>query len=403
MSAVDDVLASSRAGELRRAARALLRRPLVRASGPEAEAFVLIRRHAATLREWFDRNTGWALIVEADLARLVKYTSHTDDPTYPAREARSKPPFTRRRYVLTCLALATLDRAETQITLGRLAEQIVLGAGDPDLVAAGMTFTLEGRDERSDLVAVVRLLLDLGVLSRVAGDEDAFVKDTGDVLYDVHRRVLAGLLATPRGPSTVATEASETFEDRISALTAETPATTDDLRNRRIRHHLTRRLLDEPVLYYDELDEAERTYLSGQRTAITTRITELTGLVAETRAEGIAMVDPFDDLTDVRMPETGTEGHATLLLADHLARSTESPVPLERLHRHVREQADAHRSYWRRDAAEPGAEVGLTTAALDRLEALRLISRDAETVTALPALARYALAEPTVHSPQERP
>ncbi len=403
MSAVDDVLASSRAGELRRAARALLRRPLVRASGPEAEAFVLIRRHASVLREWFDRNTGWQLLVESDLARLVKHSATTEDPTYPAREARSKPPFTRRRYVLTCLALAALDRAETQITLGRLAEQVVLGATDSDLVAAGMTFTLEARDERSDLVAVVRLLLDLGVLRRVAGDEEAFVKDTGDVLYDVHRRVLAGLLATPRGPSTVAAEANETFEDRITALTAEMPATTDELRNQRIRHHLTRRLLDEPVLYYDELDDAQRAYLTGQRAAITSRIAELTGLVAETRAEGIAMVDPSDDLTDVRMPETGTEGHSTLMLAEHLARNREPAVPLEELHQHIREEADAHRSYWRRDAAEPGAEVALTTAALDRLEALRLVSRSAGFVTALPALARYALAEPTVHSPQERP
>lgn len=402
MSAVDDVLASSRAGELRRAARALLRRPLVRANGPESEAFVLIRRHASTLREWFDRNTGWRLIIEADLARLVKHTATTEDPTYPAREARSKPPFTRRRYVLTCLALATLDRAETQITLGRLAEQVVLGANDPALVATGMTFTLEGRDERSDLVAVVRLLLDLGVLSRVAGDEEAFVKDTGDALYDVHRRVLAGLLATPRGPSAVAVEGPETFEDRVTALTAEMPATTDDLRNQRIRHHLTRRLLDEPVLYYAELDDAQRSYLAGQRAAITTRITELTGLVAEIRAEGIAMVDPFDDLTDVRMPESGTEGHATLLLAEHLARSAESTLALERLHEHIREQADAHRSYWRRDAAEPGAEVGLTASALDRLEALRLVSRRPDSVTALPALARYALAEPTVQTPQER-
>ncbi|NYH77247.1 uncharacterized protein (TIGR02678 family) [Actinopolyspora biskrensis] len=396
MSAVDDVLASSRAGELRRAARTLLRRPLVRASGPDTEAFILIRRHVDTLREWFDRNTGWRLIVEADLARLVKQAATTDDPTYPARETRSKPPFTRRRYVLTCLALAMLDRAETQVTLGRLAEQVVLGASDPDLVATGMTFTLDSRDERSDLVAVVRLLLDLGVLSQIAGDEEAFVKDTGDVLYDVHRHVLAGLLATPRGPSTVAAEGIQTFRDRITALTTEMPAVTDELRNQRIRHHLTRRLLDEPVLYYVDLDDAQRTYLSGQRTAITNRITELTGLVAEIRAEGIAMVDPLDDLTDVRMPETGTDGHATLLLAEYLARSTQEAVPLEELHRHIREQADAHRSYWRRDTAEPGAEVELTTSALDRLEALRLISRDLDSVTPLPALARYALAEPTI-------
>jgi len=89
--------------------------------------------------------------------------------------------------------------------------------------------------------------------------------------------------------------------------------------NQHLRQRLTRRLLDEPVLYYDELTEAELAYLTGQRGAITARITELTGLIAEVRAEGIAMVDPHDDLTDVRMPDTGTDGHVTLLLAEFLA------------------------------------------------------------------------------------
>jgi uncharacterized protein (TIGR02678 family) len=295
-----------------------------------------------------------------------------------------------------CLALATLERADAQITLGRLAEQVVLAAADPELTGAGMTFTLQGRDERTDLVSVVRLLLDLGVLSRVAGDEDAFVKDTGDVLYDVERRVLAGLLAAPRGPSTVQATA---FEDRLEAITAELPPTTDELRNQRIRQQLTRRLLDEPVLYYDELTEAEFAYLNSQRGAITARIIELTGLKAEVRAEGIAMVDPADDLTDVRMPETGTEGHATLLLAEYLASTTGRAVPLTELHAKVREFAGENRSYWRRSSAEPGAETELTAAALVRLEALRLITVTPETVTARPALARYALAEPMI---QER-
>ncbi len=154
------------------------------------------------------------------------------------------------------------ERAEAQITLGRLAEQVVLGAADPQLADAGVVFALEGRDERSDLVAVVRLLIDIGVLSRVAGDEDAFGKDTGDVLYDVRRRVLGALLASPRGPSTVEAIA---FDERLAALTRELPPTTDDLRNQRIRHRLTRRLLEDPVLYYDDLDEAERAYLVGQR------------------------------------------------------------------------------------------------------------------------------------------
>lgn len=389
MSSLADALAESRADEQRRAARALLKHPLLRATD---DAFGLIRRYAPELRAWFDRNTGWRLHVDSEVARLIKQPATTADPTHPARDQRSKQPFGRRRYVLTCLALATLERGDAQITLGRLAEQVVLGAADDEITGAGVTFALEGREERSDLVAVVRLLLGLGVLSRVAGDEDSFIANTGDALYDVERRVLANLPAALRGPSTIAAAG---FEERLGELTYELPPTTDDLRNQRIRHRLTRHLLEEPVLYYDELTEDERGYLAGQRGAIVARIAELTGLVAEVRAEGIAMVDPADDLTDVRMPETGTEGHATLLLAEYLAAAAK-PVPLETLHTELRRLATEHKSYWRRSALEPGAEVELTEAALARLVALRLVTRTDETVSALPALARYSVTEPRI-------
>ncbi|MEU8221410.1 TIGR02678 family protein [Kribbella sp. NPDC048915] len=385
-----DALAASRADESRRAARALLRRPLLRSADDE---FVLVRRHAPVLREWFERNAGWHLAVDSEMARLVKTVVDVSDPTHPARDIRSKQPFGRRRYVLACLALAALSRAEAQITLGRLAEQVVLGAADPELSAAGVVFTLQGREERADMVAVVRLLIEIGVLARVAGDEESFVKETGDVLYDVRRRVLGALLTTPRGPSTVEEIG---FEDRLRAVTHELPPTTDELRNQRIRHHLTRRLLEDPVLYFDELDESERGYLLGQRAAITARITELTGLVPEVRAEGIAMVDPYDDLTDVRMPESGTEGHATLLVAEYLAGQADRQVPVAELHGLLRRQAVEHKSYWRRDATEPGAERGLAATALTRLRALRLVIWSGDVVSARPALARYGITEPTI-------
>jgi uncharacterized protein (TIGR02678 family) len=176
MSGALDAVTAGRRSELTKAARGLLRRPVLRAHGPDAELVVLVRRHASELRSWFDRNTGWRLVVDSEVARLVKAVPDTADATHPARDPRSRAPFSRRRYVLTCLALAVLERADAQITLGRLAEQIVLAAADPDLAAAGVTFVLERREERTDLVSVVRLLLDLGVLSRVAGDEDAFVR-----------------------------------------------------------------------------------------------------------------------------------------------------------------------------------------------------------------------------------
>jgi uncharacterized protein (TIGR02678 family) len=250
MTSALDAVTAGRQAELRKAARALLRRPVLRAHGPDAELVVLVRRHATELRAWFERNTGWRLVVDSEIARLVKTPPDTTDATHPARDPRSQAPFSRRRYVLTCLALGVLERADAQVTLGRLAEQIVLAANDPDLTAAGVRFTLERREERTDLVSVVRLLLELGVLARVAGDEEAFVRDDGDALYDVERRVLATLLASPRGPSTIT---ASTHAERLAALTDELPATTDDLRNQQIRHRLTRMLLDEPVLYHADL------------------------------------------------------------------------------------------------------------------------------------------------------
>jgi len=395
---LDDALQRAQSLQLQRAARALLRRPLLRADGPHAAEFQLVRRHAARLRAWFDVNTGWRLIVDGEIARLAKILPAATDATHPARDARSGLPFGRRRYVLTCLALAVLERADAQITLGRLADGLILAAADEEIAQAGVVFRLEGRDERSDLVAVVRLLMSLGVLARVAGDEDAFVRDAGDALYDVQRRSLALLLAAPRGPSTIA---EQPFEDRLTALAEEHVPEIEELRNRAIRHRITRRLLDDAVLYHAELDQAEADYLSRQRGAIVQRISELTGLVAEVRAEGIAMVDPEDDLTDVRMPDTGTDGHVALLLAEHLAQAGVDKdgggvVAVDDLHRLVRGLAREHRVYWRKDACASGAEIGLVAAALERLEALRLIAREPGLVRPLPALSRYAVAAPTL-------
>ncbi len=407
--ALDSALEGAREANLRRAVRALLRQPLLRAGGAQAEEFRLVRRYGAELRSWFDANTGWRLIVDSEVARLVKLTPTTDDFTHPARDTRSRAPFSRRRYVLTCLALSVLERSDAQITLGRLAEGVRVAAADEQLTSAGVTFTLSGREERGDLVAVVRLLLELGVLGRVAGDEDAYIRDAGDALYDVQRRVLAGVLAPSRGPSTITTRE---LDERLSQLAADPLPEAQDLRNRALRHHLTRRLLDDPVLYYDELDADQLAYLTGQRAALTKRVSELTGLVAEIRAEGIAMVDPDDDLTDVRMPDTGTDGHVTLLLAEYLAgRLGEGtvaepgvgatpnglqPVEEEQLRRFVRSLTEEHKSYWRRAAQEPGAETLLVETALERLTALRLVRRGPAGVTPLPALARYALADPTI-------
>lgn len=382
----------------RRAVRALLARPSLTADDP---ALVHVRRHAGWLRDWFAHETGWSLHVDRSHARLRKTPVRLTDATRGARPRPGDPPFSRRRYVLLCLALAGLETLDRQTTLGRLAETVLSSvAADPELAAAGIGFTLEGRDERRDLVAVARLLIGLGVLARVDGDETDYVGGTGDALYRIDRTALTAVLATRVPPSSVT---APTLEGRLVAITAETVPDSLDARNRAIRHRLTRRLLDDAVLAYDELEPDELSYLTSQRARICSAIGEATGLVPEIRAEGIAMVDPRGELSDLAVPSEGTDGHLTLLLAEHLAaaarKGPDAVVAVDELEARTRRLADEHASYWRKDTREPGAEVSLTAAAIDRLVALDLAERVDEGVRPRPAIGRFALDEPTLPDP----
>jgi uncharacterized protein (TIGR02678 family) len=378
----------------RAALRSLLAKPLLVAD-TDSETLVLVRRHLAELCEWLSRETGWRLVADSETARLFKTTPVLSDASHPAR-GHNKEPFGRRRYVTLCLALSALARADAQTTLGSLADDVLTAAAEPELAAARFTLTLDSRADRSDLVAVVRLLLSWGVLSRVAGDEEAYLSAGIDVLYDVRRPVLSVLLSGTRGPSTVT---AAPFEHRLAELTAEPVAETDELRNQALRRRLTRRLLEDPVVYYDELGEDERAYLLSQRHAITRRIEEATGLVPEMRAEGIAMVDPDDELTDARMPEQRTDGHVTLLVAEHLARREQAT--LDELHGFVRQAAAEHATYWRKGVTAPGAETELLATALEKLSALRLVHVNGSVARSRPAIARFALDEPTVRETRE--
>ena len=78
---------------------------------------------------------------------------------------------------------------------------------------------------------------------------------------------------------------------------------------RQLRHQLARRLLDDPVVYVDTLGPEARAYFINQRGAMAARLCDAAGLVAEQRAEGLALVDEPAQLTDVAMPAEGTEAH----------------------------------------------------------------------------------------------
>lgn len=382
--------------ERSQALRALLMAPLMT---PAHAEFAAVRRHADDLRAWFARETGWALHIERDCARLYKRPADLVDAS------RGLPGYDSRRYVLLCLACAVLERADPQITLRVLGDRLLVLAAEPSLLSCGFRFALQAQHERRELVAVCRSLLELGVLQRVAGDEEGFVRSGGDnsvadALYDVQRRVLAGMLAAVRGPSTWSPEeAPVTLDERLSALVTEHIADSDEGRRTALRHQLSRRLLDDPVVYLDALDADLRAYFINQRGPMATRLCEATDLTAEQRAEGLALVDEDGALTDVAMPAEGTEAHVTLLVAEFLASrhraraDADASIALNEITAFVAEAKERYSTYWRKSAREPGAEHELASNALERLQKLQLVACDGDAVQPLPALARFAVGE----------
>ena len=374
------------------ALRALLMLPLMT---PAHAEFAAVRRHADELREWFGRELGWPLHIERDAARLYKRPADLMDAT------RGLPGYERRRYLLLCLACAVLERSDAQITLRVLGDRLLALAADPALATLGFGFTLQAQHERRELVAVCRTLLELGVLQRLAGDEEGFVRAASgapdslhDALYDVQRRVLAGVLAASRGPSTWPADAAPvTLKERLAALVAEPVADSAEGRRTALRYHLARRLLDDPVVYFDRLDAEQRAYFLNQRGTMATRLCEASGLVAEQRAEGLALADEDGELTDVAMPAEGTEAHVTLLVAEFLTARAATSVSEDQVASFIAGARQRFGSFWRKSAREVGSEHELAATAIERLQGLQLVMRDGAQVRARPALARFAVGE----------
>src|SRR5690606_30719598 len=162
------------------------------------------------------------------------------------------------------------------------------------------------------------------------------------------------------------------------------------------RQWLRGRLVEDPVVYQDDVTEEEWAELRRRLGEEERIIDEMFGLILEARAEGVAAVDPDGDLTEERFPLGGTLGHATLLLIERIAaeggRADDNTV--DRLTAGL---VDEHHRHWAKDMIE--APHRLAGRAVDLLVRLRLARRDNGSVVLLPAAARFlAVTEP---DPQE--
>ncbi|HYU35210.1 MAG TPA: TIGR02678 family protein [Thermoanaerobaculia bacterium] len=373
--------------EQRRAVRLLLAHPFVSDARPDPETFALVRRHARELQRWFAEQLGYRLVVDTEFARLHKR---------PAPGARLRPlrtqsnlPFDPRRYALLCLVLAALERVEVQTVLSELAGQVALLAASEEAVRG---FDLESFAERQAFVDVIRWLVEQGVLSLADGEDTAFVEGRGDALYDLHSRRLSQLLSAP-----VPAAAPESLESTGLDVYPE----TEEGANRRVRHRLMRRLVEEPVLYIEDLEEAERSYLTSQRHYLLGQVSGQTGLAVEVRREGLAAVDPAGRLSDLAFPATGTLSHASLLLAGYLAETARAapdpaaPVSHEDLRTCMEGLLERYGHLWSKRYRDDPAGVGrLLADSLELLEQMGLLSRGGGGVVALPAIARFGVTEP---------
>jgi len=384
--------------ERRRALRALLRNPLLLAAGDMAEEYLLVRRHSAWLKHWLGKFPAWSLHVDKEFARLRKVPPDLFDETRPAVDRTSGTTFSRRRYALCCLALGALERSDRETTMGKIAKTITeFVATSKDSSREAIFFDIGNYDQRRDLVHALRLLMDLGVLRRVEGDELHFLNRTGssNVLYEINRPVLAAMLNVAHSAfAGQRTSGDESVAQRVSRLIEDRNPTGQDAHGQHIRSRLMRILLDDPVLYFHELNDEEREFLEQHRSYLLAQISEATGLLPEIRREGIAMVDDQGDLSDIRLPEDSTDGQVSVLVVEWLAEFARhhagEAISPSKIEEYIRNLIRVHGSRWRQEIRDPGAESRLTQEILLRLRSLHLIQRTSSGVVPLAACGRYA-------------
>ena len=387
--------------ERRDAARALLATPLLPAEGHHADAFQLVRRHADWLKGWFQRWPGWPLVIAADVARLRKHPSPRKDTTRGLLDKASssvRTKFSRRRYALLCLVIATLENEQRQTTIQQVASKTQVAVRiDSELRELGFEFDPRILAHRRELVAVMRFLQRMHVLLRADGDDSGYVRGDGDCLYRIERAALTTILCSIRGASTVAADRPIDLIQQLNDV--ETPE-SPEAQNRELQHRLVRRLLDDPVMYYDELTAREYEYFNSQGERILGELTRVTGMIAERRAEGAALLDPTGGWTDLGLPESGTRGHATLLLAEWFGEKlrhhdqVECRVALEEVQQQVASLATKHESHWRKNANTPEGIHEIMHDAIDALHSLGLLEIAGDEVIPRAAIARYCLGNP---------
>lgn len=404
MSSLGNQLAVAERDDIARAIRMLLAEPLI-TQRAAPESFELIRRRKDPLVKWFDYYCGWSLSVEPRFgyARLAKVRSDVDG-TRPARRLRSgRAEFDRRRYTLLCVVAAELLTATTT-TIGMLADRVAQATAADEVVTP---FDTAQKPERRAYVDVLRLLESYGAIEVVDGSTESFVdSEEAKVLYRVDTTLLMRLLSAPTGPSRLSVPIEEvpgrfdellgeiTWEPRYGSAAGEAgdgASGSEVQRNLWLRHTVFRKLLDDPVLYREDLTDDQLAYLTSPtgRQLLRKAATEA-GFVLEERAEGWLFVDTDALATDGKFPDDSSNANvAALLLLDTISQAPGGVTP-EQL-RSAAEDLLTRFPRWARTYRSDDGTDRLVADAVAVLTRFGLVRRAGERVQARAAASRYAV------------
>jgi uncharacterized protein (TIGR02678 family) len=295
-------------GEYQQAARQVLRHPLITAAYPDKTTLPLVRKWAPQLREDLTETLGYTLVSNGDTMRLRR-VQDTLDPTRPAY-TRAKRPFDRRRYAYLVLTLSALGRSGSQIALSELADAVAAEAGRTD----GLGMDTERKADRDAFVDAVAWLEARGALRMADGSAVDWVNDPerAEALYDIDRDIVGAVYA----PSRVL-QHLDSVTGLLGDAASAGPAQGVNAARRRAGRRARRLVLENPVVYYADVDENLRGLLRSP--ALAEDLERLTGLPLERRAEGVALINTGGRLTDVTFPGTGTVAQAALLLCARIA------------------------------------------------------------------------------------
>jgi uncharacterized protein (TIGR02678 family) len=301
-----------------RAARTVLANPLITEIYPDIEAMPLVRRWANELRSDLAEIFGYRLELSRATARLLRAMDGLT-ATQPARTPTDRS-FDRRRYAYLALTLATLGRSGTQIALSELADSVAADAIRID----GLGLSTERAGDRAAFVDAVAWLETRGALRLADGSARRWADDpnAGEALYDIDRDVVHAVYRPTRVLQHL---------HSVTSLLVRRTAASRDTRRREAGHRARRALVERPVAYYADLDHDAANILHGPHAVAD--VERLTGLPAERRAEGIALLDTSGAFSDRRFPGPGTVPQAALLLISAIADRVEDvdAPPLARM------------------------------------------------------------------------